>query len=147
MARVKIELPKEFIFKTEIAIRINDINYGGHLGNDAVLSIAHEARLRFLKQHNFTELNVGAAGIIMVDAAIQYKAEGFYGDIIKVEIAVADITGVGCDFVYRCTNKNTGTVIAIVKTGIVFYDYLNKKITTVPLVFKEKINAVDGKSD
>ncbi len=132
MARVKIELPKEFIFKTEIPIRIDDINYGGHFGNDAVLSIAHEARLRFLKQHNFTELNVGGAGIIMVDAAIQYKAEAFYGDIMIVEIAVADITGVGCDFVYRCTNKNTGIVIAIVKTGIVFYDYDKKKVVSVP---------------
>ena len=132
MARVKIELPKEFIFKTEIPIRISDINYGGHLGNDAVLSITHEARLRFLKQHNFTELNVGGAGIIMVDAAIQYKAEGFYGDIILVEIAVTDITRVSCDFEYRCTNKNTGTVIAIVKTGIVFYDYDKKKVVSVP---------------
>ena len=140
MARVKIELPKEFIFKTEIPIRINDINYGGHLGNDAVLSIAHEARLRFLKQHNFTELDVGGAGIIMVDAAIQYKAEGFYGDIIKVEIAVADITGVGCDFVYRCTNKNTGSVIAIVKTGIVFYDYDKKKVVSVPEKFGAILN-------
>ncbi|MGB5846921.1 MAG: thioesterase family protein [Ignavibacteriaceae bacterium] len=132
MPRVKIELPEEFIFKTEIPIRINDINYGGHLGNDAVLSIAHEARLRFLKQHNFTELNAGGAGIIMADAAVQYKAEGFYGDIILVEIAVTDITGVGCDFVYRCTNKNTGIVIAIVKTGIVFYDYDKKKVVSVP---------------
>ena len=135
MARVKIELPEKFIFKTEIPIRINDINYGGHLGNDAVLSIAHEARLRFLKQHNFTELNAGGAGIIMVDAAVQYKAEGFYGDIIIVEIAVTEITGVGCDFVYRCTNKNTGTVIAIVKTGIVFYDYDRKKVVPVPEKF------------
>ena len=135
MARVKIELPKEFIFKTEIPIRINDINYGGHLGNDAVLSITHEARLRFLKQHNFTELNAGGAGIIMVDAAVQYKAEGFHGDIIKVEIAVTDITGVGCDFVYRCTNKNTGTVIAIVKTGIVIFDYDRKKVVSVPEKF------------
>ncbi len=132
MARVKIELPKEFIFKTEIPICINDINYGGHLGNDAVLSIVHEARLRFLKQHNFTELNVGGTGIIMVDAAVQYKAEGLHGDIILVEIAVADITGVGCDFVYRCTIKNTGTVIAIVKTGIVFYDYDKKKVISMP---------------
>ena len=135
MARVKIEIPKEFIFKTEIPIRINDINYGGHLGNDAVLSIAHEARLRFLKQHNFSELNAGGAGIIMVDAAVQYKAEGFYGDILMVEIAVTDITGVGCDFVYRCSNKNTGTVIAIVKTGIVFYDYDKKKVVSVPESF------------
>ncbi len=139
MARVKIELPKEFIFKTEIPIRINDINYGGHLGNDAVLSIAHEARLRFLKQHNFMELNVDGAGIIMVDAAVQYKAEGFYGDIMLVEIAVTDITGVGCDFVYRCTNKNTGTVIAIVKTGIVFYDYKRKKVVPVPERFMSAI--------
>jgi len=136
MARVKIEIPKEFIFKTEIPIRINDINYGGHLGNDAVLSIAHEARLRFLKQHNFSELNAGGAGIIMVDAAVQYKAEAFYGDIIFVEISVTDITGVGCDFVYRCTNKNTGTVIAVVKTGIVFFDYDKKKVVSVPEKFK-----------
>ncbi len=140
MARVKIELPKEFIFKTEIPIRISDINYGGHLGNDAVLSIAHEARLRFLKHYNFTELNAGGAGIIMVDAAVQYKAEGFYGDIILVEIAVADITGVGCDFVYRCTNKNTGTVIAIVKTGIVFYDYDKKKVVSMPEKFGAILN-------
>ena len=140
MARVKIELPKEFIFKTEIPIRISDINYGGHLGNDAVLSIAHEARLRFLKHYNFTELNAGGAGIIMVDAAVQYKAEGFYGDIILVEIAVADITGVGCDFVYRCTNKNTGTVIAIIKTRIVFYDYNRKKIVSFPEKFGAILN-------
>jgi acyl-CoA thioesterase FadM len=140
MARVKIELPKEFIFKTEIPIRIDDINYGGHLGNDAVLSIAHEARLRFLKHYNFTELNADGAGIIMVDAAVQYKAEGFYGDIILVEIAVADITGVGCDFVYRCTNKNTGTVIAIVKTGIVFYDYDKKKVVSMPEKFGAILN-------
>jgi len=135
MARVKIEIPREFIFKTEIPIRINDINYGGHLGNDAVLSIAHEARLRFLKKYNFTELNAGGAGIIMVDAAVQYKAEGFYGDIILVEVAVTDITGVGCDFVYRCTNKNSGTEIAVVKTGIVFFDYDKKKVVSIPEKF------------
>lgn len=136
MAKVKIDLPEKFIFKTEIPIRISDINYGGHLGNDAVLSIAHEARLRFLNQHNFTELNVGGAGIIMVDAEVQYKSEAFYGDIILVEIAVTDIARVGCDFVYRCTNKITGTVIAIVKTGIAFYDYEKKKVKAIPEKFK-----------
>ena len=132
MARVKIELPDKYIFKTEIPIRISDINYGGHLGNDAVLSIAHEARLQFLSHYNFTELDIDNAGVIMVDAAVQYKAEAFYGETILVEIAVTDITKVGCDFVYRCTNKNTGTIIAIVKTGIVFYDYNNKKVVSVP---------------
>ena len=50
MARVKLQLPANFLFSTEIPIRISDINYGGHLGNDAVLSIVHEARIQFLQQ-------------------------------------------------------------------------------------------------
>jgi hypothetical protein len=45
-----------------------DINYGGHLGNDAVLSLVHEARVRFLKQQGYTENNIEGAGIIMADA-------------------------------------------------------------------------------
>ncbi|MCU0364969.1 MAG: hypothetical protein MUE93_04775 [Ignavibacteriaceae bacterium] len=39
MPRIKIETPDKFIFSTEIPIRITDINYGGHLGNDSLLSI------------------------------------------------------------------------------------------------------------
>jgi len=75
MARIKIELPGKFIFKTEITIRVSDLNYGGHLGNDSVLSICHEARLRFLKHLGYSELDVEGSGIIMSDAAIQYKGE------------------------------------------------------------------------
>jgi len=135
MAKVKIDLPEKFIFKTEIPVRISDINYGGHLGNDSVLSIVHEARLRFLNQHNIIEFNANGPGIIMVDAAIEYKAESFYGDIIIVEIAVTDITGVGCDIVYRLTDKEAKKIIALVKTGIVFYDYGKKKIISIPAKF------------
>ena len=49
MARVKLTLPDACHFHTEVAVRIGDINYGGHLGNDAVLSLAHEARLQYFK--------------------------------------------------------------------------------------------------
>jgi acyl-CoA thioesterase FadM len=43
MARIKIELPQSFSFTCRIPVRITDINYGGHAGNDTVLSIIHEA--------------------------------------------------------------------------------------------------------
>lgn len=136
MAIIKINIPDKFIFKTEIPIRISDINYGGHLGNDAVLSIAHEARLRFLKQNGFTELDVDGTGIIMVDAAVQYKSEGHYSDILIVDVAINDFTSVGCDIVYKMSNKETGKTVAVVKTGIVFYDYEKKKVKPVPEKFK-----------
>jgi len=143
MPRIKIELPEIFIFKTEIPIRITDINYGGHLGNDSLLSIIHEARVRFLNHLGYSESNVEGAGIIMIDAAVQYKSEGFYGDELLVEIAVNDFTGIGCDFVYRITNKNTSKEIALAKTGIVFFNYEKRKTAPVPILFKKKIEELN----
>ncbi len=141
MARIKIELPEIFIFKTEIPLRISDINYNGHLGNDAVLSLAQEARLRFLSKYGFTELDIAGTGIIMVDAAVQYKTEGFYGDILTINVGVKDITKIGCDIVYLLKNKKTGKEIAIVKTGIVFFDYHKRKVVATPKEFLNIINA------
>jgi len=142
MSRIKIELPEKFIFKTEIPVRITDINYGGHLGNDSLLSIIHEARVRFLKHLGYSESNVEGNGIIMIDAGVQYKSEGFYGDELFIEVGVMDFSNTGCDFVYRVTNRNTIKEIALAKTGIVFFDYKNKKIVPVPIKFKSKIEGL-----
>ena len=139
MARVKIELPEKFQFKTEIPIRITDLNYNDHLGNDSVLSVCQEARMQYLNQFGFTELNIDGSGIIMVDAAVQYKSEGFYGDVLLVEVAITDITKIGCDFVYRISNKENKNDVAFAKTGIVFFDYENKKVVPVPVKFSEMI--------
>ncbi len=139
MPRIKISIPDKFIFRTEIPIRITDINYGGHLGNDSLLSIIHEVRVRLLTHLNYSESNVEGVGIIMIDSAIQYKSEGFYGDQLLVEIAVNDFSGIGCDFVCRVTNKNSKKEIAVVKTGIVFFDYEKRKTAPVPSEFKKKI--------
>ena len=114
------------------------------MGNDAVLSIAHEARLRFLKHLGYSELDVEGSGIIMSDAAIQYKGEGFHGDELIIEMGVNDFTKKGCDFVYRLTHKKTGKIIALAKTGIVFYDYIAKSIREIPQKFKSKIDRMNS---
>jgi len=143
MPRIKITIPEKFIFKTEIPIRITDINYGGHLGNDSLLSIIHEARVRFLNHLGYSESDVEGVGIIMIDSAIEYKSEGFYGDELLVEIAINDFTGIGCDFVYRLSNKKTLREIAVAKTGIVFFDYNKRKTAPVPPEFKKKIEGLN----
>ncbi len=138
MARVKLDLPSKFHFTTELVVRVTDINYGGHLGNDAVLSLVHEARIRFLKEHGYTESNIEGVGIIMANAIVVYKAEGFHGDILSVEVAVEDFQNVSCDFYYRLSNRDSGTEVARAKTGIVFYDYGAKKTVRVPPGFRKK---------
>jgi len=136
MARIKIDVPEKVFFSTEMPIRITDVNYGGHLGNDAVLSLVHEARLGALKDKGFSELDVGGVGLIMADAAVVYKSQAFHGETLLVEVAVADPGNVGFDFVYRLRDKTTGRDVAIVKTGMAFFDYTKKRIAKMPDSFK-----------
>ena len=137
MSRIKLELPDNFQFSTDIQVRIDDINYGGHLGNDSVLSLIHEARVRFLKHHGYTEADIDGVGIIMTDAIIIYKSEGFYGETLKIDVDVRDLTRVGCDFIFRLINKEDSTEVARAKTGVVFFDYQARKMMPVPDRFKE----------
>jgi len=139
MARVKIDMPENYSFTTEIPVRISDVNYAGHLSNDSVLSIVHGARLRYLNSHNYTEQDIEGSGIIMTDSVIVYKAESFYGDLIQIDITVGDFNKYGCDIYYLLSNKKTAVEIAHVKTGIVFFDYAEGKVVTVPDGFKDRI--------
>jgi acyl-CoA thioester hydrolase len=136
MSRVRFKLPDRFLFTTEIPLRVSDINYGGHLGNDAVLSLAQEARMRFLCSHGWTEQDVTGVGIIMTDAVVVYRSEAFYGDVLTIDVAVADIGEIGCDFLFRMVNKASGKEIARGKTGIVFFNYANRKPSSVPAEFR-----------
>ena len=136
MNRIKLHLPDKFDFVTEIPVRISDINYGGHLGNDSVLTLVHEARVRFLARHGFSEKNIAGIGIIMADAAIVYKAQSFYGDVIVIEVGAHDFDKYGCDIFYKLTNRETGKEIARVKTGVAFFDYSAGKIAVMPDEFK-----------
>jgi acyl-CoA thioesterase FadM len=141
MARVEVELPERFPFRTEIPVRISDVNYGGHLGNDAVLSIVHEARVRFLRTHGWTERDVAGAAFVMIDAAVVYRAEGLYGMVLVVDVAVADLRSRGCDFVFRLSDRESGREIARAKTGIVFMDPASGRVVHAPAPFVRAVEA------
>ncbi len=136
MARVKLELPETFPFSTEITVRISDINYGQHLGNDALLAILQEARIRFLRTQGFSEADVDGSGMIMADAVALYRAQSFHGDVLRIEVAVADPERCGCDFVYRVTRMSDRREIARAKTAIVFFDYASGRVVRMPEKFR-----------
>ena len=140
MERVKLNLPASFNFTAHIPIRITDVNYGGHVGNDSLLSIMHEARLQFYRHYGYSEINIEGYGTIMADVAIEYKAEMFYGDTIQVSVAIDGISRVGFDLFYLIerTNGSTKQTVARAKTGILCFDYAAKKVVSMPAVAVEK---------
>ena len=142
MPRIKIDLPAEFRFSTSIPVRITDLNYGGHVGNDTILSIIHEARVQYLKTHGYEELNIEGTGLLMSDVAIEFKYELFYGDMIKVFVTPGNFTAVAFDLFYKLEKSldNRSVIVAVAKTGMVCYDYEKKKIAKFPLEAKSKLN-------
>jgi len=106
-----------------------------------VLSLAQEARIRLFAAHGMTELDVGGVGILMVDAAIVYRAEGRHGMTLRVEVAFSDLRSRGCDLLYRLSDVATGREIARVKTGLVFFDYSARRVVTMPAAFRDVVGA------
>jgi acyl-CoA thioesterase FadM len=137
MARIRLDLPPSFPFRTALTVRVTDLNYGGHLGNDALLGLIHEARVQFLASLGYTEQDVDGVGMLMSDCAIVYKAQGFLGERVTVAVAAGEFSRVGCDLFYRL-DKEDGTELARAKTGLVFFDYQAQAVRPVPEGFRAR---------
>lgn len=137
MERIEIKMPGKFEFATEIPICINHISFANHLDNAAVLSLVHEARIRFLRNFGFKgEFEIEGRQIIIRDAAILYRSEAFHGDVLKIEVGVSGFDRFGCDFFYKLSNKETGREVARAKTGVLFFNYEKREKIEVPEKFK-----------
>src|ERR1700743_2961237 len=105
MPRTRLLLPEHFNFPTNIPVRITDLNYGGHVGNDSVLSLIHEARVQFLRHHGYTELDMAGVGLIMSDTTIEFKNELFYGEELRASVAPAEFSRIGFDLYYKMEKR------------------------------------------
>ena len=142
MPRITIDIPPTILFSTELKIRISDINYGGHLSNDAVLRLCHEVRLRWLTAHGLNETDIGNRGLIMADAAIQYAAQAFYGDRLNISLSAADIGCSRFNLFYHIQSGTAHTTIAKIQTGMACFNYQTQKISALPREFKKLLEAI-----
>lgn len=130
--RVQLSLPDTILYITELTIQVGDLNYGNHLANDAVLRITHEVRMRWLATGGFSELDVGGVGLIMADAMVQYLTQGFYGDRLICQVAIGECSRCGFELYTQLMRQADQSVIAIVKVGMVCFDYSTQKIAPIP---------------
>ena len=132
MNRIKLSIPDIFSFSLKMQIRVSDLNYGNHVGNDTVLSLLQEARQQFLATKGYKELNVEGYGLIMADAVLEYKKELKYADSILISVHAQDFDKMGFDFFYKIEliQGDLITLAVRAKTGMLLFDYsTNKKMS------------------
>lgn len=142
MARTKIQLPDNFNFTAIVPIRITDINYGGHTGNDSILSILHEARVQFLRAYGYEETNMAGVGLIMSDVVIDFKNESFYGDTLTIQVTATNFERFNFDIFYKVETKRGEKTLPVAnaKTGMVCFNYDARKIALIPEGVAEKLS-------
>mgnify|MGYP000411229893 CR=1 FL=1 len=139
MPKISIESVETPIFTTSHQLKISDINYGGHMGNERVLALVHDARIGFLESIGYSELNIEGVGLIMHNAGVQYVSEGFRGDEIRIDLTVSFESKFKFDFIYSLYNESSGKLLAKAFTGMATFDYSTRRVVAIPESFKEKI--------
>jgi acyl-CoA thioesterase FadM len=137
---------KQWITLKEVArieIRVGDINYGGHMGNDKALLVFHDARIAFLNALGFEEGNIGGPGIIMRDAHVTYRKEVFLNDVLLVDVGIEEVSQVAFTMVYTVRRMSDEAVVFTGSTGLVSFDYESRRPMKIPGSFLGKIS-VDG---
>ncbi len=135
---------KKWISSTNIAtfeIRVGDINYGGHMGNDKALLLFQDARIKFLESLGFSEKSIGQGiAIIMSDAHVFFKREIFLHDLVDADISISDVTTTSFNMEYNVRRKGDHAIVLTGSTRILAFDYEKRKGVRLPEEFLKKIS-------
>jgi acyl-CoA thioesterase FadM len=138
--RIKLDPQDRYQHIYETAIEVTDLNYGNHMGNDAMVGIIHRARVHFLHQLSASEndLGDGKTGILLTDLIVNYKGEGFLFDKLIVESSIGELRPKGFRMFHRIVTEQN-RLIALAETGIVAFNYHKREVVRVPESFVSKI--------
>ena len=132
MPRVRLNPPERVIFTTCVDIRVTDLNYGKHLGHMELIGLLHHARAEFLDTHGMTEINVEGRTLLVVDLAVSYRSEAFFGQTLIIDIGLVFEGSRGLEFTYGVRDQATGELVAVAQTGVVFADPEARAVVQVP---------------
>ncbi len=148
MPRVRLSEQETYEFRSSIQVRPQDVNYGGHLGNDSLISLVGAARAYLFHSLGFSELDLGdgQTGIIIADMVVNYKSEAFMFDELVIETHIGEVTEKGFRMFHRI--RKGRELVALAETGFSTYAYAAKKTVPIPLSFLtilQKEPSADGR--
>ncbi|MCG8669006.1 MAG: thioesterase family protein [Pseudomonadales bacterium] len=144
--RVSIEFPENVIFNYSMTITKAHENSGGHLAHDKVVTIIGDCRDAWFESMGFPGCIVESIGIVNSDLMLMYIAEGFHNDELGVELALGDMNKYGGDMLMRATRTHDDQELFRAKSGFVFYDYQQRKVTKRPTIFDQKAGINENKA-
>jgi acyl-CoA thioester hydrolase len=140
MPRIKLKAPGNYTYSSSQTVRVTDVNYGGHLANNAVAGLLHQARIELLAELGVSEMDLGdgKTGLIMTDMGVTFGAEAFMLDKLTVLSEFSEVRG--STFRMCHALKRGDDLIVLAEMGFAGYDYQAHKLSRLPAAFVKTIS-------
>jgi len=135
LPHIKLDEQRVYAFHYTIRLQPRDINYSGHLGNDALVSLLGTARANMFGSMGLSEVDLGdgQTGIIISDLVVNFKAEAFIFDELLIDTHIGEFSRNGFRMFHRVTKGQT--IVALAETGLTTFNYVSRKVAPVPEKF------------
>jgi acyl-CoA thioesterase FadM len=139
MPRLKLKPLPRYRYECRLTVRVADVNYGGHLGNNALAGLLHQARLELFRAWSLKEndLGDGHTGLIQTDLAVVLAAEAFLHDELTVRTDFIEVRPVSFRMAHEVCRGDTR--VALAELGFAGFDYAARRSALLPAVFTVRI--------
>lgn len=145
MERVKLDFPAEaIIHRHPLTVRITDMNYGRHLGHDALVSLLHEARVQAFAALDLPEWDLHGYPSIVADLAVQYQSEARWPEALVIETAVPEPQGKALTVYQRVLTSDEKRIVATARVNQLLIDMKAGQPVEVPAPVKQALTQARG---
>jgi acyl-CoA thioester hydrolase len=131
-----------FRFSTTFDVRWRDLDALGHVNNAVYFTYLEQARIRYLHELKVISNAPFDIGIILAEAACQFKSPLELGEQVTVYLRVSELRNSSFIIEYRVEGAE-GRLAATARSVQVCYDYEERRSVPIPNAWRGVITAYE----
>jgi acyl-CoA thioester hydrolase len=137
----------QFTIVISIPVQWGDQDAFGHVNNTIYLRWFESARIVYLERIGMMDLHEAEnVGPILASVACDYRRPVTYPDTVLIGARVTRIGRSSVGMEHAAASQEQGVIAAEGKSTLVTFDYHKAKSHPIPLVLRQAIEALEGRS-
>lgn len=138
--------PEGFRHHLPLQVRWGDMDALGHVNNAKYLTYLEQARIDY--SSSLWQRGTGGIGLILARVVIDYKMPLFAGDDVHIFTRCSRLGNRSFDMEQQVARWKEGELqlAAVATITVVVYDYDANQSTAIPAVWRERIEAYEGRA-
>lgn len=131
-------------FSIPLTVRSDDLNFAQHVAHQNYFIYFQEARIAYLGQFGFSELDICGCAMLIAEASCRYRKELFFGDRLLASCRVVRLNPK--TFLMAYSLARDGVLCAEGSTTNLVVEPRQKKVVPLPDGFVAAVRKFEGES-